>query len=192
MALNAYARTVTDRIVAPIARGLVRLGATPNWITFCGLLLSFAGVTVVLLGRPLAGAFVMAFGAVLDAFDGAVARLRGTSGPFGAFYDSVTDRVSDAAVFGAAAWLVRDDPLLFGVAIVAAGAAQLTSYIRAKAEALGWDATVGVIERAERVIILIAAIGLGFLPVALWILAIGGLITVVQRLRVVVQQAKAA
>lgn len=192
MALNAYARTVVDRVVVPVARALVRLGATPNWITFFGLLLSLVGVTVVLTGRPFAGAAVMALGAVLDAFDGAVARLRGTSGPFGAFYDSVTDRVSDAAVFGAAIWLVREDPLLFAVGVVAMAAAQLTSYIRAKAEALGWEATVGVIERAERVIILIAAIGLGFLPLALWLLAIGGLVTVAQRLHVVVQQAKAA
>lgn len=192
MALNAYARTVVDRVVAPIARGLVRLGATPNWLTFFGLVLSLAGVAIVLTGRPLVGAAVMALGGILDAFDGAVARLRGTSGPFGAFYDSVTDRVSDAAVFGAAAWLVREDALLFGVAIVAMGAAQLTSYIRAKAEALGWTATVGVIERAERMAILIAAIGLGFLPIALWVLAIGGLVTIAQRLRVVVQQAKAA
>ena len=192
MALNAYARSVVDRVVAPIARGLVRLGATPNWLTFFGLVLSVAGVAIVLTGRPLAGAAVMALGGILDAFDGAVARLRGTSGPFGAFYDSVTDRVSDAVVFGAAAWLVREDPLLFAVAIVALGAAQVTSYIRAKAEALGWQATVGVVERAERIVILIAAIGFGFLPVALWILAVGGLVTIAQRLRVVVQQAKAA
>ena len=87
---------------------------------------------------------------------------------------------------------MREDPVLFVVAIVAMGAAQVTPYIRAKAESLGWDATVGVIERAERMIILITAIGLGFLPVALWILAIGGVITVVQRFRVVAQQARTA
>lgn len=192
MALNAYARTITDRLVAPVARGLVRVGATPNWITFTGLVLSLAGVAVVLTGRPLAGAVVMACGGILDAFDGAVARLRGSSGPFGAFYDSVTDRISDAAVFGAAAWLVREDPLVFAVAVVAMGAAQITSYIRAKAEALGWQATVGIVERAERMVILISAIGLGFLPIALWVLAVGGVITIAQRLRVVVQQANAA
>ena len=192
MALNAYARAITDRIVAPIARGLVRIGATPNWLTFLGLATTFVGVTVVLLGRPLAGAIVMAVGSAVDAFDGAVARLRGSSGPFGAFYDSVTDRVSDTAVFGAAAWIVRDDPLLFALAMTAMGAAQVTPYIRAKAEALGWQATVGIIERAERMIILIAAIGFGFLPVALWILAIGGVITVAQRFHAVAQQARAA
>lgn len=191
MALNAYARAVTDRVVVPIARGLVRIGATPNWLTFAGLVLTVIGVVILLLGHPLAGAFVMAAGAAVDAFDGAVARLRGSSGPFGAFYDSVTDRLSDSVVFGAAAWLVRADPLLFAVAITAMGAAQVTPYIRAKAESLGWEATVGIIERAERVIILITAIGLGFLPVALWVLALGGVVTIAQRLVVVVRQARA-
>lgn len=191
MAINAYARAVTDRVVVPIARGLVRVGATPNWLTFAGLVLTVLGVVILLTGRPLAGAVVMAVGAAVDAFDGAVARLRGSSGPFGAFYDSVTDRLSDSVVFGAAAWLVRADPLLFAVAITAMGAAQVTPYIRAKAESLGWEATVGIIERAERVIILITAIGLGFLPFALWVLALGGVVTIVQRLVVVVRQARA-
>lgn len=191
MAINAYARAVTDRMVAPVARGLVRIGATPNWLTFFGLVTTLAGVAVVLLGHRLGGAVVMALGTVVDAFDGAVARQRGSSGPFGAFYDSVTDRISDAALFGAAAWLVRVDPLVFAVAMVAMGGAQVTSYIRAKAESLGWDATVGIIERPERVIILITSIGLGFLPLALWILAIGGVVTIIQRLVVVVRQASA-
>jgi CDP-diacylglycerol--glycerol-3-phosphate 3-phosphatidyltransferase len=192
MAINAYARAVVDRVVVPIAKGMVKVGVTPNWITFVGLLITLAGVGVVLTGRPLLGAAVMGVGAILDAFDGAVARLRGTSGPFGAFYDSVTDRVSDAAIFGAAAWLVRDDPVTFTVAVVAMGAAQITSYVRAKAESLGWECTVGIVERAERMLILIAAIGLGFLPLALWVLAIGGVITIAQRLVVVVRQAQAA
>ena len=192
MALNAYARAVTDRVVVPMGRGLVRVGITPNWLTGIGLGLTVAGVVVVLLGYPVAGAIVMAFGAAGDALDGTVARLRGTEGPIGAFYDSVTDRFCDAAVFGAAAWLVREDPLTFSVAMVAMGAAFITPYIRAKAEALGWDATVGVIERAERMILLIVALGLGFLQVALWVLAIGGVITVVQRLRAVVRQAQVA
>lgn len=192
MAINAYARAVTDRVVVPIARGLVRLGVTPNWLTFAGLVLTVIGVAILLTGRPFIGAIVMACGAAVDAFDGAVARLRGSSGPFGAFYDSVTDRVSDSVVFGAAVWLVRADPILFAVAITAMGAAQVTPYIRAKAESLGWDATVGIIERPERVIILITAIGLGFLPLALWVLAVGGVITIVQRLVVVVRQARAA
>ncbi|HVM20557.1 MAG TPA: CDP-alcohol phosphatidyltransferase family protein [Egibacteraceae bacterium] len=192
MALNAYARAITDRVVVPIAKGMVRVGITPNWLTFVGLVVTLAGVVVVLTGRPLIGAIVLAVGTATDAFDGSVARLRGSSGPFGSFYDSVTDRISDAALFGAVLWLVREDPVLFAVAVVALGTAQVTPYIRAKAESLGWDATVGVIERAERVIILVLAIGFGFLPVALWVLAVGGLVTVAQRLRAVVRQAYAA
>jgi CDP-diacylglycerol--glycerol-3-phosphate 3-phosphatidyltransferase len=188
VALNAHARAVTDRLVLPVARGLVRAGATANWLTFCGLVFTVVGVVIVLRGHAFAGAIVMACATAVDAFDGAVARLRGTSSRFGSFYDSVTDRVSDAAIFGAAAWLVRGDPLLFGVAMVALAGAQVTSYVRAKAESLGWDATVGIIERPERVMIIITAIGLGFLEVALWVLAVGSVVTIGQRLAAVLRQ----
>jgi len=188
MAINAYARTATDRLVVPIARGLVRVGVTPNWLTFFGLITTLLGVVAVLrYGR--AGAFILALGTATDAFDGSVARLRGSSSRVGAFYDSVTDRVSDASILGAAVWLVRDDPLLFGVAMVALAGAQLTSYVRAKAESLGWTATVGVIERPERMAIIVLGIGFDLLTAALWLLAIGSLVTVAQRLHAVLAQA---
>ena len=187
--LNAYARTLTDRIVIPIARGLVRIGITPNWLTFVGLLLTLVGVGVVLAGRPVAGATVMAAGLVLDAFDGAVARLRGTAGAFGSFYDSVADRIADAAVFGMLLWLVAPDPVGFTVAMVALVTAQLTPYVRAKAESLGWQATVGLLERAERLVIVLIGLWLGVIDLALWVLAIGGTITVTQRLVAVWRQA---
>jgi CDP-diacylglycerol--glycerol-3-phosphate 3-phosphatidyltransferase len=189
MALNAYARSTTDRVVLPVARALVRIGVTANWLTFSGLVGTLAGVAVMLLGAPLLGAVIAGVAALVDALDGTVARLRGTSSPFGAFYDSVTDRISDAAVFGAAAWLVRDDPVDFAVAVIALAGAQVTSYIRAKAESLGWQATVGVIERPERLLIVLLAIGLGFLRPALWVLAVGALVTIAQRIRAVLHQA---
>lgn len=191
MVLNANARTATDRLVVPIGRGLVQLGATPNALTTFGLLGTVAGAGVVVAGYELAGAIVLAVATATDALDGTVARLRGCESRWGAFYDSVADRVSDVVLFGAAIWLVRDDPVLFAVALVALGGAFLTSYIRAKAEALGWRATVGLMERAERVIILIVAIGLGFVPLALWVLAIGSAVTVAQRLHAVMTQAVA-
>ena len=191
MAINAYARAVTDRAVIPLAKGLVRMGATPDWLTFLGLLVTLAGVAIVLSGEAFWGAATMAVGAITDAFDGTVARLRGSSGTWGSFYDSVTDRVSDGAILGAAAWLVREDALAFGAAIVALVGAQLTSYIRAKAESLGWEATVGIIERPERMLIAISAIGLGFLEIALWVLVVGSAVTIGQRLRVVLVQARA-
>jgi CDP-diacylglycerol--glycerol-3-phosphate 3-phosphatidyltransferase len=185
VAINAYARVVTDRAIIPIARTLVRIGATPDWMTFFGLLLTLTGVGVVLRGPRLPGAVIMGVGAIIDAFDGAVARERGSSGKWGAFFDSVTDRIADGAILGAAAWLVRDDPLAFTAALVAMGGAQLTSYIRAKAESLGFEATVGIIERPERMIIAITAIAFGFLEIGLYVLAAGSLVTVAQRLRVV-------
>lgn len=192
MALNAYARALTDRLVVPVARGFVRLGLTADRLTTLGMLGVLSGVVVVLTGRVQAGALLMAASALADAFDGAVARLRGTSTALGSFYDSVADRVCDVAVFGLAAWLVRDDPVLFGVAVVALAGALLTSYIRAKAESLGWSATVGLLERPERMTILIWSVFFGILPLGLWALAVGGLVTVAQRLRVVRRQAAAA
>jgi CDP-diacylglycerol--glycerol-3-phosphate 3-phosphatidyltransferase len=190
VAINAYARVVTDRAIIPIAKGLVRVGATPDWMTVFGLVLIMAGVVIVLLGENLTGGIVMGVGAIIDAFDGAVARERGSSGKWGAFLDSVTDRVADGVILGTAAWLVRDEPVAFGAALVALIAAQLTSYIRAKAESLGFDATVGIIERPERMLIVIPAIAFGYLKVGLYVLAAGSVVTVAQRLRVVWVQAR--
>jgi CDP-diacylglycerol--glycerol-3-phosphate 3-phosphatidyltransferase len=187
--LNAHARTATDRLVVPIGRGLVRLGASPNGLTTFGLLATFVGAGVVVSGRHLVGAFVLAVATATDALDGTVARLGGRVTRWGSFYDSVSDRISDVVLFGAALWLVRDTGTMFVVGLVALGAALLTSYIRAKAESLDWQATVGLLERPVRVIILIAGIGVGLVPLALWVLAIGGTVTVAQRLRTVRQQA---
>ncbi len=189
--LNAHARTLTDRAVQPIGRALARLGLTPNALTTAGLLVTLAGVAVVVSGRPVVGATVMAAGLVLDAFDGAVARLSGRSTLLGAFYDSVADRVADVAMLGALVWLVLPSPLGFAVGMTALATALLTSYVRAKAESLGLTATVGVLERAERVVIVLLGLWLDLVAVALWVLAIGGVVTVLQRVVVVWRQARA-
>lgn len=191
MVINAHARTATDRLVVPIGRSLARLGATPDGLTTFGVVATLAGAAVVVSGHHLVGALVLAVATAADALDGTVARLRDGATPWGAFFDSVSDRVSDVALFGAALWVVRGDAVLFSVGLVALAAAVVTSYIRAKAESLGWEATVGLLERPERVIVLIAGIGLGLLTLALWVLAIGGSITVAQRLRAVRGQAVA-
>ena len=174
-----------------MARALTRVGVNANALTVGGLVVVLAGVAVILGGEPRWGAAVVAVGVLTDLFDGAVARVRGTAGRLGSFLDSVTDRISDAALLAAAAWLVRDDPLLFAVAMVALAGAQLTSYIRAKAESLGWNATVGIFERAERVIILVLAFFFDLVAIALWVLAVGALVTVAQRLLLVWRQAQA-
>jgi phosphatidylinositol phosphate synthase len=190
MALNAYARPLTDRLALPVAKGLVRAGVTPNWLTLCGLTFVLVGVGIVLTGFAVPGATVMALATVIDGLDGAVARLRGVDSALGSFLDSVADRVADAAIFGAAAWIVREDPLMFIITMIALAAALITSYIRAKAESLGWEAAVGLIERPERMVVLILGIALGVVPQAMWILAVGGLFTISQRLCCVMRQAR--
>lgn len=188
MALSAYARGATDRLAKPVGRVLVAVGATPDGLTIAGLVVTVAGAAVVLADQLLAGALVLAFGAALDGLDGTVARLRGTVTRLGGFYDSVADRVGEAVVFAAVVWLVRDDPLvtILGVVVLAAG--QLTSYVRAKAESLGWRCDVGLVERPERMLLILPAIAFGFLPLALWVLAAGSIITVIHRIVVVRRQ----
>lgn len=187
--LNAHARTLTDRLVMPVARALARIGVTPNWLTTLGLLLTVAGMGIVLGGARIAGALVLTVGLLIDALDGSVARVRGSESAFGSFFDSVADRVGDAVVFGGLAWLVLPDPLPFALAMTAFATASLTSYIRAKAESVGWQATVGIMERAERAIIVVAGLVFDLVPPALAVLAVGGAITVVQRLWTVWRQA---
>ena len=191
MAVNAHFRAVTDRVVIPIGRGMVRVGLTANAITTLGLVGVFIGMGLLLAGRPVLGGWIVAGATALDAFDGTVARLTNTQSSFGAFYDSVADRVADATIFGACAWVAREDPLVFTLVIVAFAAALITSYVRAKAESLGWSATVGLIERPERVAIILPAVGYGFLWLGAWILAVGGVVTILQRLHAVWTQARA-
>ena len=189
MTINAHAREATDRVTLPVGRTLVKVGVTANMLTATGLVGTIAGVGLVVTGTPVLGGWVLAAASLLDALDGTVARLRGAPTPVGSFYDSVADRVSDAAILGAAAWLVRSDPVLFTAALVALAGALLTSYVRAKAESLGWHATVGVIERPERMIIVLAGMILGQLGFALVVLAVGSVVTVAQRFHSVLRQA---
>ena len=185
-------RWISDKVFVPIARGLVRIGFTANGLTIVGLVLILAGLGVMLVtGRLLVGGIIAGFGAVLDALDGRVARIRGTAGQAGNFLDSVSDRVSDTAIFATAAWIWRADPVLFAVIMVGLGMAQLTSYIRAKAESLGWEASHGPVERPIRVLLIMCGMGFGFLPVSAWLLAVGGTVTVARRMAAVQRQARA-
>ncbi len=192
MAVNAYFRSATDTVVVPLARGMAKAGLTPNAITTIGLVGVFVGMGLLLAGHPVLGGWIVAVATILDAFDGTVARLTNSQSTMGAFYDSVADRVADATIFAACAWVAREDPLVFTLVMVAFAAALITSYIRAKAESLGFDATVGIIERPERVAIILLAVGYGYLAVGAWLLAVGGLFTIGQRLWAVLKQARAA
>src|SRR5215475_7870948 len=139
---------------------------------------------------------------MLDVLDGAVARAGGSATKFGAVLDSTCDRIVDAAVFGSIAWYFarHDQPWMLAGCMLCLVLGQLTSYIRARAEGVGLSATVGIAERAERLIIVLVGTGLTGKPIgvpfvqaiALWLLVAASAITVVQRLVTVWQQSKQA
>ncbi|HEV7534831.1 MAG TPA: CDP-alcohol phosphatidyltransferase family protein, partial [Acidimicrobiia bacterium] len=125
-----------------------------------------------------------------DVLDGAVAKSGGTAGPRGAFFDSVCDRVSDGAVLGGAAWYYAGrDPHLSVLAFAVAMLSLLVSYERSRAESLGFNGKGGLMERAERMVVLGVGLTFGRLTFALWVLALLTAVTVVQRFLLVWRQA---
>jgi CDP-diacylglycerol---glycerol-3-phosphate 3-phosphatidyltransferase len=184
VALRGRFPRYADALTAPVGRALARTRLSPNQLTTAGLVLTGVAAWLVANGHPVAGGLVLAGGGLMDTLDGALARASGRSTPFGGFYDSVSDRISDGLILAALAWWVRDEPRLFALAVTALVAAEVTSYVRAKAEAIDLDCTVGILERAERALLLIVALlwSPWLLEPVLWLLAVGGIVTVVQRI----------
>lgn len=180
--------------LAPIARGLHRLGISANAITLFGLLITLAGCALVALQEPFAALVVLLVGTLSDTLDGELARASGGGTRFGAFLDSTVDRVADAALFGAAASVgaTRGDPVLFWAALVGLIASFLVSYVRAKAEAIGTSASVGLAPREARLTILLIGVGAWSVFGMLWLfvaavalVALLSVITLLQRVAVV-------
>ncbi len=190
------------RLLAPVGRTLARTPLTPNMLTVIGTVGVTAGaLTLFPTGHLFAGTMVCTGFVLTDMLDGVLARMTGTSGPFGAFLDSTLDRVADAAVFGGIAiWLVTGghDRLLAAVALYCLVAGGLVSYAKARAEGLGYKCDVGIAERTERLLIGLVAIGLSGLGVpyvlsaGLWILAVLSTITFGQRVYAVRQATRQA
>jgi len=182
------------RIISPTARGLLRIGLTPNSVTTIGALGVIGTVLVAYpSGHLFGGTVAICLLALSDLFDGTMARLsqKGASN-WGGFLDSTIDRVTDSAIaLGLLIYLAKKNDALAFVLIVSMVAGFLVSYIRAKAESLQIECRGGFAERTERLIILLTAIGftgLGveyILTVGIWFLAIASVVTVIQRLRIV-------
>jgi CDP-diacylglycerol--glycerol-3-phosphate 3-phosphatidyltransferase len=197
--LNAKIRQGWDALVRPAARVAGRV-VTPNAVTLTGVAVTAVAAYLVTEGRLLVAAIVGGVGGLLDALDGAVARAAGRSSRFGALLDSTTDRLSDALVFASVAWLYgvapdgpgHDAPWVAGLALATLALSFLVSYVKARAEGLGFECNVGLIERAERLIIVWLAIGLDVVPPVLILLAVLSAVTLVQRLWHVRRQADAA
>ena len=179
-------------ILTPIAGFLNRLGLYPNTITLVGLIGNTVGAVFVARGNFLVGGLILLAMGPIDALDGAMARLRGEASDFGAFVDSVTDRYSELIIMGGllAYYLVAHDALLAGLVFVAAVGSVMVSYTRARAEALGFTAKVGILTRMERYIVLIPSILLGYPHIGLVIVAVLANITALQRILYVRRQAR--
>ncbi|SDP55979.1 CDP-diacylglycerol--glycerol-3-phosphate 3-phosphatidyltransferase [Actinopolyspora xinjiangensis] len=190
--LNVFARSSVSRLTDPIGGWLVRHRVSPNVVTVVGTGCSvLAAVTLFPPGFLLAGTLVVTVFLLFDLLDGAMARARGSGGDFGAVLDAGCDRIADGAVFGALLWwaLVTTGDEVRGLALlISLVAAQVISYVKARAEAQGISATAGVAERAERLVVLLVGTGLHgmgvpyVLDVALWGLAAMSVFTVGQRL----------
>ena len=189
--LGVSARPVVAKVIGPLVGRLARSGVTPDAITILGTLGAVAGaVGLMATGHLFWGAFTVTVFVLLDMLDGALARARGGGSVFGAVLDSTGDRAADAAIFGALAWWFSgpgDNRLLVLLALLCLVLGVLTSYIKARAEGVGLSCDVGVVERTERLILVL--VGTGFtglgipfaVHVALWVLLVGSAVTVGQR-----------
>jgi CDP-diacylglycerol--glycerol-3-phosphate 3-phosphatidyltransferase len=189
--LGVNLRPAVGRFWAPVVSGLVRAGVTADAVTLTGTLGAIAAA-VFLIGNGWLfwGAFAVTVFVLLDMLDGALARARGGGSLFGAVLDSTGDRAADAAIFAALAWWYSgagDNRLLVLLALLCLVLGVLTSYVKARAEGVGISCDVGVVERTERLILVL--VGTGFtglgipyaLHVALWLLLVGSAVTVGQR-----------
>ncbi len=185
-------RPFFTRLLTPVGEALARTPITPNMVTVTGTVGLAASV---LWGYPTGhlfwGTLVATFFVFTDMLDGVLARIKGTSGKFGAFLDSTMDRFADAAVFsGLAVWFVRGghNQLLAALSLFCLVAGALVSYVKARAEGLGTTANVGIAERPERMVVTFVAVGLSglgvpyILPIGLWALAVASVITLGQRI----------
>jgi len=190
--LGISARPVVEKIIAPMVGRLARGGVTPDMITIVGTVGAVAGSVLLFgTGHLFWGTVVVTFSVLLDLLDGALARARGGGSMFGAVLDSAGDRVADAAIFGSLIWWFSgagDNRLLVLLALLCLVLAMLTSYIKARAEGVGIRCDVGVVERLERLLLVLFGTGLAglgvpyALPVGLWVLLAGSTVTVGQRL----------
>src|SRR6476660_9745109 len=166
---------------------------TPNQMTVKGFLLNVVAAVLLVEQHFVWATVAFVVGSIIDALDGAVARAHGKMTPFGGFLDSTLDRMSEGVVLGAIALVLADQghTLALACVFVALVGSFLVSYTRAKAEALGLKGDVGLMARAERIVLLAIVLpfaGLGALPYAIYVLAALTAVTVVQRMLYVRRQ----
>lgn len=192
--LSRSLKPAVTRLITPVAASALRIGITPNAVTWVGAV----GVIASALffyprGDFLLGTAVIAFFALSDLFDGTMARIsKAGASKWGSFLDSTIDRVTDSAILlGVSIYLINNDDQLSFVVIATLVTGMLVPYIRAKAESFGVECSGGIAERTERLIMAMSAIALDGLGVpyvlagGMWLLAGLGAVTVLQRMLIV-------
>jgi CDP-diacylglycerol--glycerol-3-phosphate 3-phosphatidyltransferase len=192
--LSARLKPAVTRLITPVASAALRLGITPNAVTWTG---AVAVVAAALYFYPkgdfFIGTLIICIMALSDLFDGTMARISHKgSNKWGGFLDSTIDRITDSAILvGLSIYLINNDDSLAIVVMVTLVTGILVPYIRAKAECFGIECSGGIAERTERLIISLAAIGFSglgvpyIMAIGMWLLAVLGTYTVVQRMLIV-------
>lgn len=188
---NSDPITLTDQLrkrfkhlLDPIGAFLNRLGLMPNTITIIGLVGNTIGAYFLWQGEMLIGGLIILAMGPVDALDGTMARLRGEPSDFGAFVDSVVDRYSELVIFlGLILYYNQQGDWIntLGVYLAAAGSV-LVSYVRARAQSLGYEAKVGILTRAERYAVLAPTLIFNIPWLGVWIIAVLANITAMQRI----------
>ena len=192
--ISSHLKPQVTRLINPVVKMAVRLGVTANGVTISGAVGTVASALYFYpRGELFVGTLVICFFALSDLFDGAIARLtNGTGTTWGGFLDSTIDRVTDAAiVIGVLVYIIDRDQIAAILILISLVTGGLIPYIRAKAESLSIECSGGIAERTERIVISLTAIGLYGLGIEIalvigfGILAILGVVTVVQRMFIV-------
>lgn len=179
-----YLRLWFKWVLDPIGGFLNRLGLTPNMVTILGMIGNTIGAYYLARGDMMTGGILVLIMTPIDALDGTMARLRGEPSDFGAFVDSVSDRYSELIIYAGLLYhfLTLGEPLGGMLVFGAASGSVLVSYVKARAEGLGYEAKVGLLTRVERYLVLAPSLVFNQLYIGLTILAVFSHITTLQRI----------
>ena len=192
--LEHWVRARAQVVLVPLARISERLGLTPNMLTLIGLALNALVAVVLARGSIFVGGVLLLFASSFDAMDGTLARVTRRQSRFGAFFDSTIDRYSAAVVYGGLLVYhidvnARTETLMVYAAIIGS---LMVSYARARAEGLDIECRVGMLTRADRMVVLAVGLVLGWVKPALWFVAVFANLTAAQRILHVRREAAAA
>lgn len=178
-------------VLDPLGKFFNALGLTPNMMTMLGMIGNTVGAYYLARGELVTGGWLVVLMTPIDALDGTMARLRGESTDFGAFVDSVSDRYSELIIYGGLLYhfLTLGEPLGGLLVFTAAAGSVLVSYVKARAEGLGYQAKVGLLTRVERYLVLAPSLVFQQLYIGLTIIAVLANITALQRIWYVRRQA---